>query len=403
MGLLTRLTIPLEGEEKIATHQFMALVAEYQRGVVNVDRDFIATTFDIVEASELVELDSILTEIVSKRTNRELLHDVLLIGEDGAYDTTKVSNRIAQPNGDTDLESITQRQTYRISNAAQTGEFAFRGCNVNQQTVPDLTVEVTEGSILSNGRNVNDVAAVAAFAIPTPDPDLPRVDLIYVDNNGAVQVRTGDPSLDPKAPVISMVNECALAFVFVGAAATEIQAKHIQDVTIRRNHGPLRIGTRTNKLVVTNTTDVTQLFGQNIPGQMLNGRVVRLVASGTITAAVQNNVEFRIRYGGTVLWRDSTKNLNASFDARPWRIELELMGTADGTQVLSGQVQVMDPAQPNVGSGAINNDETDAYASIRGEGLVDSTVTESFNIASAMSVADAANSITIDQAYAELL
>ena len=402
MGLLTRLTVPLEGEEKIAAHQFMALVAEYQRGVASVTRDFIASTFDITGA-ELTELDSVLTEIVSRRTNRALLHDVLLVGEYGIYNLQKVSNRIAQPNGDTDLEEITQRQTYRIQNASQTGEFAFRGCNVNPQGTPDLTVEITEGSILSNASNVNDVAAVAAFVVPTPDAALPRVDLIYVDNSGTVQVRTGIPSLDPKAPAINMVNECALAFLFVGAAATEIRAKHIQDVTVRRNHGPLRIGKRTNELAVTNTTSVNQLFGQSVPGGMLQGRIVRLVASGTISVALDTAVEFRIRYGGSVLWRDSSNLLTASADARTWRVELELVGTGSSTQILSGQLLITDPAQPDVGQGAINNDETESLASIRGAGVIDSSVTEVLAIAAAMSVAGVSNSIVIDQAYSELL
>lgn len=403
MSLITRLTVPLDGESKIAAHQFMALVAEYQRGVFGVDKAFIASTFGITSPGELAELDDIITEVVNRRTNRDLLHDVLLVGEAGIYNTQKVENRIAQPNGDTDLEAITARQVYRIQNAAQTGEFAFRGCNVNAQGTPDLTVSVAAGSILSNGNSVSDVAAVASLAIPTPDAELPRVDLVYVDNTGTVHIRTGTPALEPAAPAVGMVNECALAFIFVGAGATAIQGKHIQDVTMRRNHGPLRIGSRNNPLTVSNSAAIQQLFGQSVPGQLLKGRMLRLTASGTVACAADMTIDWRVRFGGTIVWRDSTGSVVAGANPRTWRLVIDLFGQDDAVQVLGGYFAMGVNAAPDVGAGAINNDEIQSWSPIKGSSAIDSLLTRELNFATIMSVANAGNSVTIDYALAELV
>ena len=62
-----------------------------------------------------------------------------------------------------------------------------------------------------------------------------------------------------------------------------------------------------------------------------------------------------------------------------------------------------DTSSPNVGEGAVNNDEIKAWGPIRGSATEDSLQALNVNLAMNMTVADPGNSITIEQAVAELI
>lgn len=93
MSLLTRLVAPLPGEIKLPVHQFMAACAELRRGAPGVTQNSIATTFNL-SASEQTQLANFASQMGSNTITRELVHDVLLLGEAGIYTVQNCANRL---------------------------------------------------------------------------------------------------------------------------------------------------------------------------------------------------------------------------------------------------------------------------------------------------------------------
>ena len=91
MSLLSRLVDPQPGEEKIACHQFMAALAEYRRGAVSPAQ--IVAAFNL-DASETTQLQNWLDNLDADTINRQLIHDVLLLGEVGLYTQSQVAGRL---------------------------------------------------------------------------------------------------------------------------------------------------------------------------------------------------------------------------------------------------------------------------------------------------------------------
>ena len=91
MSLLTRLINPQGEETKLPVHQFMAALGEYKRGAVTLNQ--IAIAFDFSEP-EKISLQEFLTNLDSNTINRGLIHDVLLLAEDGLYTTAQVKSRL---------------------------------------------------------------------------------------------------------------------------------------------------------------------------------------------------------------------------------------------------------------------------------------------------------------------
>lgn len=93
MSLMTRLVAPLPGEDKLPVHQFMASLAELKRGAPGVTQGSIATSFNL-SASEQTQLANFVTQQTSGAINREMIHDVLMLGELGAYTVQQCLNRL---------------------------------------------------------------------------------------------------------------------------------------------------------------------------------------------------------------------------------------------------------------------------------------------------------------------
>ena len=91
MSLLTRLVSPLEGEIKLPVHQFMAELAELQRGEILVTKMY--TDFDL-DAAEQTQLDNFITEMTGGAFNREEFHDVMMMAEVGFYTPAEVLTRL---------------------------------------------------------------------------------------------------------------------------------------------------------------------------------------------------------------------------------------------------------------------------------------------------------------------
>ena len=91
MSLLTRLIYPLDGETKLPVHQFMAGLAEYKRGAITGPQ--LATAFSLSETEE-IQLQNFLTNLDTDAINREILHDVLMLGEGKYYTIAQVQTRL---------------------------------------------------------------------------------------------------------------------------------------------------------------------------------------------------------------------------------------------------------------------------------------------------------------------
>ena len=89
MALLDRI-IGTE-EPKIPVHQFMAALAEYKRGAVTGAQ--VVAAFDL-STEETAALDTWLSNLDTDAINRDLIHDVLLLAEDGLYTKATVITRL---------------------------------------------------------------------------------------------------------------------------------------------------------------------------------------------------------------------------------------------------------------------------------------------------------------------
>ena len=89
MALLDRL-LGLE-EPKLPTHQFMAALAEYKRGAVTGQQ--VVDAFGLSE-EETTQLQDWLSNLDADTINRQLIHDVLLLGEVELYTRAQVKGRL---------------------------------------------------------------------------------------------------------------------------------------------------------------------------------------------------------------------------------------------------------------------------------------------------------------------
>ena len=89
MALLDRL---LGTEEpKLPVHEFMAGLAEYKRGAITGAQ--VVSAFNL-SGTEATQLQGFLDNLDGDTISRELIHDVLLLGEGGYYTKTQVKNRL---------------------------------------------------------------------------------------------------------------------------------------------------------------------------------------------------------------------------------------------------------------------------------------------------------------------
>lgn len=91
MSLLSRLVNPAEDEVKLPVHQFMAELAELQRGEIVVAKMY--ADFNL-SAAEQTQLDNFIIEMTGGNFNREEFHDVMMMGEKGFYTPAEILTRL---------------------------------------------------------------------------------------------------------------------------------------------------------------------------------------------------------------------------------------------------------------------------------------------------------------------
>lgn len=109
------------------------------------------------------------------------------------------------------------------------------GCGVSAQTSPDGTVQVAAGGILIENipYSVTADSSVDILGANPADADLPRVDLIQVDDTDTVSVTVGTPTEPDQTGYVTEPDrdytQVLLAGVYVAAGVTTITADDVFD------------------------------------------------------------------------------------------------------------------------------------------------------------------------------
>lgn len=100
------------------------------------------------------------------------------------------------------------------------------GLIVAQQTVADMTVKVSTGTIyMANGTRFTP-SAVASIAVTAADATNPRIDIVYVSSLGAISYLAGTAAASPSAPAVP-TGGMKLAEINVAANATTVVTANI--------------------------------------------------------------------------------------------------------------------------------------------------------------------------------
>lgn len=407
MGLLTRLVAPLPGEVKIPVHQFMAALAEFKRGAPNVTIVAIGTAFGL-SAPELVELDAFVANQLGDVITREMVHDVLMLGEDGIYTVQNCADRLTAAGTSNLLPLIVQRQIQILGRAIN--DCVLSGCAVTAQGSPNLTVAVAKGAVMTNG--ILRAVTAGNVTIPAADATKPRFDIVVVDSSGVKQCRQGTANPSPIPPLLSS-NDVALCFVYVRPADTDITSGELLDARVISTNGTVTVGKITSPVTFNNTSAAQTYITLVMPsGLFTTGKVLRVNAGGTM---LLNNgsptVTLAISYGGTTMFQDVTATATADADRIAWNLDFQLIAQANNDQALNGMLQlgpingrtgpavgVGDIAVPNVLAGV------EVSGPFNGAAAVDSdSADRSLIVQFTMSIANAANEITLEYATGELV
>lgn len=104
-----------------------------------------------------------------------------------------------------------------------------------------------------------------------------------------------------------------------------------------------------------NTTAETTLASFELPANTLDvdGRIAALLIRGDVfNNGASRNATIRVYWGDELQWADVVALANVD-DRRPLRIDLELIRTGSGTQVLHGEIEISaaNSAEPDTGTG----------------------------------------------------
>lgn len=163
------------------------------------------------------------------------------------------------------------------------------GCGVEYTT--GLTFTVGACSYTISGTTYN--STLTNETLSAADPTNPRIDVIGVDNTGAVFVSAGTPAVSPVQPTIDPTTQLQLTFVYVPANATQPQ-----NVTTDNIYDEGTEWTLTTTAHITNSTNNPYHLTHDLEATAaVLGNAVTLVkpASGTIDLGTRNTLVFYIR------------------------------------------------------------------------------------------------------------
>lgn len=193
-----------------------------------------------------------------------------------------------------DAQSILFKEYLDILIAGVSGkDFVCSGCDVTAQGSPNMTVAVAAGVVCSN--DVYFSVAAANGTITAAHATLPRIDLVVINNAGAIAVRAGTAAANPKPPARS-ANDVGLAAVYVPAADTTIENDKITGLRIERPERP-RSRTLSSNATANSTTTGVEITGLSmfLEAGTYNFKYSLIYQAGATTTGVQ----FGVNYTGT--------------------------------------------------------------------------------------------------------
>jgi len=403
MSLLSRLVSPAPGEDKLPVHQFMAAVAELKRAAPGVTVSSIATAFGL-SAGEQTELESFLNTLYVDGISRELIHDVLMLGEDNLYTLQQCADRLVNAPAPTDLWSLVTPRAFEVMARGINGMCVVSGCSVSAQGSPDMTLAVAKGAVMSGG--VLSPVTSGNVTITTAHATLPRIDLVVASSNGTKTVRAGTPAAKPGPPTLSAGDVC-LAFVYVPPADTTIGVSQLQDTRVFWSSGSVLLGKVTSPVVRNNSNTAQTFVSITVPnGLFMAGKIIRVSMGGTMLFnSGTPTLTLRISYGGTLMFQDVTGSATADVDRLAWTLDFTLTAQANNDQNLNGTLQLGAlgaKTAPNTGTGDISANGLSGV--FNGSAAVDSdAANRDLVVEFTMSVANAANEIVMEYAVGEML
>ena len=403
MSLLTRLVAPAPGEIKLPVHQFMAAIAELQRGAPDLTIADVVVAFDL-SPSEQVELNSVVANLYVNGISRDLIHDTLMLGEESIYSLPEVQARLVSAPVPTDVWALVIRRSFEIVLRGN-NDFVIHGCSISPQAPTDMTLVIASGSVATND-TTREVSAGNVTITPA-DEVLPRIDVIVAASNGSKIVRKGVPAVRP-IPANLSGNDVALCFVFVRPNATQIGSAHILDARVIRTTGPLVVAKISSEIVRNNSSAVETFISFPVPaGLLVAGRSLRVKCGGTMLLnSGTPNVALRLVFGGTTLFQDVTGNAVADTDRLAWDLEFVLASRGDTDQAMVGRYSssiVVARVAPTSGTGDIAGTAALVNA-IAGTSAVNTlTTTHNLLVQFQLSVANPSNEIVMAYATGELI
>lgn len=185
--------------------------------------------------------------------------------------------------GQSDIQSILF-QEYLDVIAAEGTDFVTSGCLVTAQGSPSMVVSIASGVVFSNGTRFAVAGADATHG--AADATNPRLDLIVINNAGAIAIRAGTAAAAPK-PAVRSANDVVLAVVYIPATDTTISTAQIVDL---RMMTPNIVNEKIRLPAITepgaSATDEMYVYARKIAGRM----TLKYVGASGVDQSTQDKI-----------------------------------------------------------------------------------------------------------------
>ena len=146
-------------------------------------------------------------------------------------------------------------------------------------------------------------------SLDTADPTDDRIDIIAVDDTGAVVVITGTPAPVPAAPDVDPLSQLQLTFIFVAAGATvpvitneDIYLENAEYTTSTNSAGTINLASTSNPFAGTKDIEATLAVANNRIFFQRPAGTVNLADFSTLTLNLRSKAAWPTAKGLTLTW-----------------------------------------------------------------------------------------------------
>lgn len=158
-------------------------------------------------------------------------------GADGTIGATHLAGALVQNTANagtvTELQAAIEALQGILCDMAGAGEGVIRSGAGGQlkavpQGTPDMTVKVQVGGAFISGQPVYLATETTTAAMVAPSAGNDRIDVVQIDQEGTVSIKTGTEGAPPSAPAVDADN-LKLAEILLSEETTSITASEITD------------------------------------------------------------------------------------------------------------------------------------------------------------------------------